>query len=303
MAGVGSWSSQVITNRKKSHQSMASWDRSRCRRPSACDVSRNDVEVDVIRELLIEACNIHAMDRENFRQEPGQPTFHTPDFGGERAPIDREAEFLLEANRQLGMLAQDDVRSGMRYVSQLKDGSELVVSQFVRGDAAHGEVVTGDYAIEESALLAQNSEDRLVGYRLTQVKEPFGELRAMGYTRASIGGEGIATSLEEANSDYLQRLSNQVKRPIVQVVSNSNADDIRRLREAGASAAVLEAKEAEQQRWQAMYGTGGSLGFDERGRKVIAPVEGGQGLQKLTDEQERSQLEALSAVRQQLSGK
>jgi hypothetical protein len=195
---------------------------------------------------------------------------HVPDLHSriryEEPRKDPFEDFAAEANRQLSILERDDLREVETRVVQLPSGDELTVSQFSRR-AEHDDIT------EETVFLARDHSGLLVGYRLTQTKEPeyLNEARATGYTRIAVGGQGIATVLEMINQEYLQHLANTLQEPLVQVVSNANEEDLRRLRDSGAAEDVIAKKELEQKRWQSLYGPGGKLGFDERGKRTFTP--------------------------------
>lgn len=176
-------------------------------------------------------------------------------------------DFNEEAHRQLSILERDDLKEEATSVVLLPNGEELTVSQF------SGNKAEDDDISEETVFIAKDHLGRFVGYRLTQIKEPeyLDEARATGYTRIALGGQGIATALEVINQDYLQRLADTLQKPLVQVVSNANEEDLRRLRDDGAADEVIAKKELEQKRWQRLYGPGGKLGFDERRKRVFTP--------------------------------
>lgn len=129
-------------------------------------------------------------------------------------------------------------------------------------------------------LIAQDTGGQIVGDRSTDIMqlEFNGEkyARADGMLATGKRGGGIATAIESTHLNLLEKEARQLGLRIDWHISNRNLEDLQELREEFRLSPSeeldnqIKEKEAEQRRWQAVYGNGGKLGFDNSGTKTFS---------------------------------
>lgn len=126
-------------------------------------------------------------------------------------------------------------------------------------------------AIDSYILVATSAQGLVVGFRDSRILQGMdGEWMSKGYIFSAIRGKGIATAIDSAHKDFLQRASNKYRHSITWRTYNGNAGKLyleqRKFKEKhpdALSADKLEAKKIEQNRWQALWGSSGKFGASQ----------------------------------------
>ncbi|MBI4080817.1 MAG: hypothetical protein HY430_03560 [Candidatus Levybacteria bacterium] len=175
--------------------------------------------------------------------------------------------------------AEDSVTFGPIYKTATKTGENLEMATLIYPNPPHyAECVT---------ILAQNEAGKIVGQRtaLFSIEEP---ATAHGHIQVLERGKGIATVLELAHLDMLQRLANKRGEAITYEVVSQNVDGLERaqaqaqaVHDGGLISAyptdLINSLTEESQRWHSLWGPPpyGRLGFDHEGKRVFST--GGEG--------------------------
>lgn len=196
----------------------------------------------------------------------------------ERQQRDEFATVAVDLLRDLRK-AGDTVTFGPIYKAATKTGENLEMTTLIYPNPPH-------YS-ECISILAQNTAGEIVGQRtaLFAMEEP---TVAHGHIEVLQRGRGIATVLELAHLDMLQRLANKRGTPIAYEVVNKNVDALQHaqaIHNSGLANAyptgLINSLIEESQRWHSLWGSPpyGRLGFDHEGKKVFSPSgEGYDGI-------------------------
>jgi len=164
--------------------------------------------------------------------------------------LDREA-------RELGQLLKDEkINFGPTYRVITSQGEEIEI----RSVFFEKQIVLSEETSREYRLFAQDSTRNLLGNRRLAVYPPVNEGSpsiVVGEIATAYRGKGIASAMELAANDLLQREAKRTNHEILWKVENNN---------------LMRTNVEEQKRWQSMYGENGALGFDKKGEKRIGPV-------------------------------
>jgi hypothetical protein len=132
-------------------------------------------------------------------------------------------------------------------------------------------------------LVAQDLSGKIVGDRTTDVRELEFKgdkyARGEGMTATGKRGGNVSSTIEAVHQDILQREAQRIGKRVDWHVSNSNMEKLQDLQEdfrlnpSENLKAQIDNKIAEQRRWQAVYGVGGKLGFNDSGTKSFSPED------------------------------
>lgn len=137
-----------------------------------------------------------------------------------------------------------------------------------------------NHELDSYVLVASSAEGVVVGYRDARIRKGLDEeWSAGGYIYSAIRGKGIATAIDSAHKDFLQRVANQYGHQITWKAYNGNAGNLY-LEQRKAKAKQLDAlrpdkleeKVVEQSRWQSLWGPRGKLGMTTLGG-VAVPIQ------------------------------
>lgn len=111
-------------------------------------------------------------------------------------------------------------------------------------------------------LSVENSDGKAVAIGILSLyqKEGYLEAKSSIIVKDEERGNGIASALIEPSLKILQLIANQRKTPIALEIRNGNLEKLQQLEDEEAGGDAIEAKQAEQDRWQHLYGKGGKFG-------------------------------------------
>lgn len=131
------------------------------------------------------------------------------------------------------------------------------------------------------ALVAADAMGKIVGLRLADIREDgifqdqdgnyVDKHDVTGEILTRFRGEGIAPALDRAFGEVLTQVANYYQQELAGrhqlnwMVENANQKRLEDKKQKGLPAAELAELEKEQERWQAVYGTGGKMGFRQTG--------------------------------------
>ncbi|EKD47953.1 MAG: hypothetical protein ACD_65C00201G0004 [uncultured bacterium] len=123
-------------------------------------------------------------------------------------------------------------------------------------------------------VFAKNTSGEIVGLRISSIfNQNKNEMLAQSRISVKYRGKGLAMPTENAFIKSMQWLANTLDKNIVWKVYNENLVALDLAKERGnVSTKILTALESEQQRWQAMYGPGGKLGINNKGKRIFRPI-------------------------------
>lgn len=177
---------------------------------------------------------------------------------------------------------QDKVQFGPQYQVTTSQGEELSIHTIVLVNA---ELHPGRTRTNKTILfIAGDKLGRVVGFRDTELRTAAQSLvpravDAVGEIVTAVRGRGVATAIELAHFDFLQREANRSRCEITYHVDNVNLQELFNTRDdtrvqPAAKRVLVQNLGAEQDRWQALYGPRGKLGFDFHGEKTLYPRRG-----------------------------
>lgn len=147
-------------------------------------------------------------------------------------------------------------------------------------------------------LVATSAEGVVVGYRSSQILHFQDEWISTGFIYSAIRKKGVATAIDSANKDFMQRTANQWNKNITWETYNENAagliDEKRKWRDKepeALSAGEIAEKEVEQKRWKSLWGANGKFGMGENGG-IIIPAQ----ISRLTRQVMKEDLQGMEAV-------
>lgn len=177
---------------------------------------------------------------------------------------------------------QDKVQFGPQYQVTTSQGEELSIHTIVLLNA---ELHSGRTRAHKTILfVAYGRSGHVVGFRDTELRKAAQSLvpqavNAVGEIVTAVRGRGIATAIELAHFDFLQREADRSRCEITYHVDNVNLQELFDTRDdtrvqPAAKRVLVQNLEAEQDRWQALYGPSGKLGFDYSGERTWYPRRG-----------------------------
>lgn len=126
---------------------------------------------------------------------------------------------------------------------------------------------SGDYGeklTEKHIFIAADQNGSVNGLRAMSLDYPdgiFDPYVMHGHIATSKRGGGVASALDTAMTDFMQREADKDESPVLWKVTNQNLVDMEKMKADGASDSNLEKKKLEQQRWLSLYGDGGRFGL------------------------------------------
>lgn len=174
---------------------------------------------------------------------------------------------------------QDKVQFGPQYQVTTSQGEELSIHTIV---LLKVELHPGRTRPNKTILfVAYGRSGRVVGFRDTELRKAAQSLvpqavNAVGEIVTAVRGRGIATAIELAHFDFLQREADRSRCEITYHVDNVNLQELFDTRDdtrvqPAAKRVLVQNLGAEQDRWQALYGPRGKLGFNYIGEKTFYP--------------------------------
>jgi len=126
-------------------------------------------------------------------------------------------------------------------------------------------------------LIAQDENGVPVGIKNSFIDESKDENKYVvkGLIESGKRDRGISTSIELANILYLQSESAKLQTPhVIQMVNKNDQDldDLKTIYQENpnpVAAEILKRKIQENKRWHAVYGSGGKVGLNDQGRRII----------------------------------
>lgn len=136
--------------------------------------------------------------------------------------------------------------------------------------------------IKKHTLIATTLDGQIVGYRDSSLSRDIKEEEvdvSQGFIYTAIRRKGVATVIDSAYQDFLQRIANQRSpaRPIRWDLVNANRDKLNARREAfkldpnPTAQRELSEKEEEQRRWLKLWGEKGKFAINNEGQRLISP--------------------------------
>jgi hypothetical protein len=117
-------------------------------------------------------------------------------------------------------------------------------------------------SIRNYYCFAVSAEGKLLGHRSSCVRLFQDEAMVEGYIALRYKNLGIASIIEMAHIDLMQLLANSLGETgkVTWQITNSNLTDLHALEKKSAGLQVIDDKRIEQDRWQKLYGSGGTVG-------------------------------------------
>jgi hypothetical protein len=125
----------------------------------------------------------------------------------------------------------------------------------------------GDTLAEKHIFIATDQNGSVNGLRAMTLEHPdgiFDPYIMHGHIATSKRGGGVASALDTAMTDFMQREADKEDRDVIWKVKNQNRVDMEKMKADGASESDLEKKGIEQQRWLSLYGDGGRFGLESK---------------------------------------
>ncbi len=176
----------------------------------------------------------------------------------------------------------ESVQFGPTYYVSTSNGDNLRIHTI----ELKGWVLYTDKATPYKTILfvAEVPSGQVVGFRDTELRRvaPTSSppaVGAVGEIVTLVRRYGVATSVELAHFDFLQREANREQCQVTYAVSNRNlkrmweARDDTRIPPEEKTELLVELAQ-EQDRWQALYGPQGKLGFNYKGQRTFYPEKG-----------------------------
>lgn len=179
------------------------------------------------------------------------------------------------------------LHEGPSFEVQTKQGQRLNVStQFYYFEGAD---FTPSSTLENGLRLymfAKNEQGQVVETRVAsifQINQKTLECKSKIIVREK--GQGLASPIEEAFIQTLQHIADTENKRVIWKVENQNLERLEAYRgQEGADPTRLAELEAEQARWQYLYGEGGKFGIS-KGKRIFEPTELPiHGLREITHE-------------------
>lgn len=129
---------------------------------------------------------------------------------------------------------------------------------------------SGDYrekVAEKQIFIATDQTGFVNGLRAMTLEHPdgiFDPFVMHGHIATSKRGGGVASALDTAMTDFMQREADKDDSTVLWKVTNQNKVDMEKMEKDGASESDLEKKGIEQQRWLSLYGDGGRFGLESK---------------------------------------
>lgn len=167
---------------------------------------------------------------------------------------------------------QDSITFGPTYKVATTDGAEVVVTT-MNSRKPITNTSFSEPVDETFIMIAQDPEGSIVGHRVTGMRKEFGHWEARGDISVGERGKGYATALELVHADILQQKAYGLYDDVYYTIDDGNKRKLVELRESAKVSedpelvAHLSQKERERERWLALYGPSGKLGFGKYGSK------------------------------------
>ena len=200
---------------------------------------------------------------------------------GERSDHEWE-EYSLNILRLLSEVPAEYMHQGPTFFVVTKDGRRITCETCYY-NFKHRRSPLDCVAVESGGvgmkhvLIAKTDDGEIVGMRCStifDVKGPYNRFDVRSKIIVKYRGCGLASAVESAFSQALQWFADIFSQDVVEYASNENLRNLTDFRD-GVSDGVEDPSlipylEQEQERWQALYGDGGGLGF-QKGKRVFRP--------------------------------